>query len=287
MENVLEIKDLTKNYKNFKLNNISFTIEKGYIMGLIGENGAGKTTIIKLIMNLLNRDSGEIKVFEKDNINFEREIKEKIGFVYDDCFYYDNLSIKDNGKMISNFYERWDWKVFSNYLRKFNLNEKQKVRELSKGMKMKFAIAIALSHNAEFIILDEPTSGLDPVMRRNVLDILQQVIEDENVGILISSHITSDLEKIADYITYIKNGNLIFSMATIDLEKEYKVIKGNLSLLRSIDRKLIYGLRETPYGFEGIIRDVNKIDHRIKQQIVIQKATIEEIMVAINKGVGK
>lgn len=287
MENILEIKNLTKEYKDFKLENISFTIEKGFIMGFIGENGAGKTTTIKLIMNLLKKDCGEIKVFGKDNMKYEREIKERIGFVYDDCFYYENLSIRDNGKMISNFYKKWDWKVFSDYLRRFNLDEKQKVKELSKGMKMKFAIAIALSHKAEFIILDEPTSGLDPVMRRQVLDILQHVIEDENVGILISSHITSDLEKIADYITYIKKGKLVFSMATPDLEEEYKVIKGSLDLLKGIDRRIIYGLRETPYGFEGIIRDVNKIDSRIRREIVIEKPTIEEIMVAINKGVGK
>jgi len=287
MENILEIKNLTKEYKNFKLDNISFNIEKGYIMGFIGENGAGKTTTIKLIMNLLSRDCGEIKVFGKDNVRYEREIKERIAFVYDDCFYYENLSVKDNGKMISNFYKKWDWKVFTNYLKKFNLDEKQKVKELSKGMKMKFAIAIALSHKAEFIILDEPTSGLDPVMRRQVLDIFQQVIEDENVGILISSHITSDLEKIADHITYIKKGKIVFSMSTPDLEEEYKIIKGNLNLLKDIDINLIYGLRETPYGFEGLIREISKIDSKIRHQLVIEKPTIEEIMVSINKGAGK
>lgn len=286
MENILEIKNLTKEYKHFKLDNISFNIKKGYIMGFIGENGAGKTTTIKLIMNLLKRDSGEIKIFGKDNVKYEREVKERIGFVYDECFYYENLSIRDNGRMISNFYKRWDWKIFYNYLRKFNLDEKQKVKELSKGMKMKFAIAIALSHKAEFIILDEPTSGLDPVMRRQVLDILQQVMEDENIGILISSHITSDLEKIADYITYIKGGKLVFSMATPELEEEYKVIKGNLNLLKQIDRNIIFGLRETHYGFHGVTKDLDKIDSRVRDELVIEKATIEEVMVAINKGAG-
>lgn len=287
MENILEIKNLTKKYKNFKLDNISFVIPRGFIMGFIGENGAGKTTTIKLIMNLLQRDRGEIKVFGKDNVKCEREIKERIGFVYDDCFYYENLSVKDNGKIIAGFYKFWNWKVFNDYLRKFNLNENQKVKELSKGMKMKFAIAIALSHKAEFIILDEPTSGLDPVMRRQLLELLQQVMEDEKVGILISSHITSDLEKIADYITYIKKGKIIFSMSTPELQEEYVVIKGNKNLLKDIDRDIIYGLRETPYGFEGITRELNKIEGGIRKQFIIEKPSIEEIMVAISKGAGK
>jgi ABC-2 type transport system ATP-binding protein len=283
---LLEIKNLTKEYDGFKLDDISFTLDKGYIMGFIGENGAGKTTTIKLIMNLLKKDKGEIKIFDKDNIEYEEDIKERIGFVYDECFYYENLSIKDNEKIISGFYKKWDTKVFDNYLKKFNLNKKQKVKELSKGMKMKFAIALALSHNAEFLILDEPASGLDPVMRRSILDVLQEVIQDENVGILISSHIISDLEKIADYITYIQSGKIILSKATNDLMEEYKIIKGDKSLLSKLDKKAIYGLRETSYGFEGIIKDIY-IDRAVKQQLVTEKPSLEEIMVAMNKGVRK
>lgn len=283
---IIEIKNLTKEYEDFKLDNISFSLDRGYIMGFIGENGAGKTTTIKLIMNLLKRDEGEIQIFGKDNIDNEREIKERIGFVYDECFYYENLSIKDNEKIISGFYKSWNTKVFENYLRKFNLNKKQKVKELSKGMKMKFAIALALSHNAEFLILDEPASGLDPVMRRDILDVFQEVIQDENVGILISSHIISDLEKISDYITYIQKGKIIFSKATSELMEEYKIIKGDKALLSKLDEKVIYGLRETPYGFEGIIKDIH-IEKSIRQKIVSEKPSLEEIMVAMNKGVRK
>lgn len=281
---LLEIKNLTKEYDDFKLDNISFSLDKGYIMGFIGENGAGKTTTIKLIMNLLNKDSGEIKVFDKDNIKYEREIKERIGFVYDECFYYENLSIKDNEKIISGFYDKWDYEKFDSYLKKFNLNKKQRVKELSKGMKMKFAIALALSHNAEFLILDEPASGLDPVMRRNILDVLQGVMEDENIGILISSHIISDLEKIADYITYIQKGKIVFSKATNDLMEEYKMIKGSIDLLSNLDKKNIYGLRETSYGFEGVMKDIC-IDKTVKEKLVIEKPSLEEIMISINKGV--
>ena len=284
MENILDIKNLCKSYKNFKLDNISFQIKKGFVMGLIGENGAGKTTTIKLIMNLLKKDGGTIEIFDKDNCKYEREIKEKIGFVYDDCFYYENLSIKDNGKIFANFYKLWSWDAFNKYISDFGLNEKQKVKELSKGMKMKFAIALALSHGAEFLIFDEPTSGLDPVMRRQILDIFQNLMEDEKMGILISSHITSDLEQIADYITYIKKGKVVFSETTLDVLDNYKIIKGSLEDLDSIDKNLIWGLRKNKYGFEGMIMDINKLDKSILKKLVIERLTLEDIMVNVNRG---
>lgn len=284
MENILDIKNLCKSYKNFKLDNISFQIKKGFVMGFIGENGAGKTTTIKLIMNLLKKDDGTIEIFDKDNCKYEREIKEKIGFVYDDCFYYENLSIKDNGKIFANFYKLWSWDTFNKYISDFGLNEKQKVKELSKGMKMKFAIALALSHGAEFLIFDEPTSGLDPVMRRQILDIFQNLMEDEKMGILISSHITSDLEQIADYITYIKKGKVVFSETTLDVLDNYKIIKGSLEDLDFIDKNLIWGLRKNKYGFEGMIMDINKLDKSILKKLVIERPTLEDIMVNVNRG---
>lgn len=284
MGKVLEINNLCKSYKNFRLDKISFNIEQGFIMGLIGENGAGKTTTIKLIMNLIKKDDGEIKVFEKDHVSYEREIKEKIGFVYDDCFYYENLSIRDNGKMFSNFYKYWSWDTFEAYLKKFGLNEKQKVKELSKGMKMKFAIALALSHEAEFLILDEPTSGLDPVMRRQILDILQGLMENEKMGILISSHITSDLEKIADFVTYIRRGRVVFSEATIDVLDNFKIIKGDLTLLDKMDKVHLWGLRKGQYGFEALTDNIEDIDKKLVSQVVIEKPTLEEVMVNLNKG---
>lgn len=284
MENILDIKNLCKSYKNFKLDNISFQIKKGFVMGLIGENGAGKTTTIKLIMNLLKKDDGTIEIFDKDNCKYEREIKEKIGFVYDDCFYYENLSIKDNGKIFANFYKLWNWDAFNKYISDFGLNEKQKVKELSKGMKMKFAIALALSHGAEFLIFDEPTSGLDPVMRRQILDIFQNLMEDEKMGILISSHITSDLEQIADYITYIKKGKVVFSETTLDVLDNYKIIKGSLEDLDFIDKNLIWGLRKNKYGFEGMVMDIDKLDKSVLKKLVIERPTLEDIMVNVNRG---
>lgn len=284
MENILDIKNLCKSYKNFKLDNISFQIKRGFVMGLIGENGAGKTTTIKLIMNLLKKDGGTIEIFGKDSCKYEREIKEKIGFVYDDCFYYENLSIKDNGKIFANFYKLWSWDTFNKYISDFGLNEKQKVKELSKGMKMKFAIALALSHGAEFLIFDEPTSGLDPVMRRQILDIFQKLMEDEKMGILISSHITSDLEQIADYITYIKKGKVVFSETTLDVLDNYKIIKGSLEDLDFIDKNLIWGLRKNKYGFEGMVMDIDKLDKSVLKKLVIERPTLEDIMVNVNRG---
>ncbi|WP_010299529.1 ABC transporter ATP-binding protein [Clostridium senegalense] len=279
MKNVLEIKNITKTYKDFKLDDVSFNLEKGYIMGFIGENGAGKTTTIKLIMNLLKRDSGEIKIFGKDNVKYSKEIKEKIGFVYDDCFYYEKLSIKKNAKIISNFYKQWSFETFSKYLKIFRLNEDQKVKELSKGMKMKFAIAIALSHNAEFLIMDEPTAGLDPIVREELLDIFQKVIQNEDIAILISTHITSDLERISDYITYINKGKIEFSKPTIDVLEEYRIVKGDKSLLNDENRKAFISINITNFGFEALTNNVSKINAIFKDSVILEKPTLEDIMV--------
>lgn len=279
MKNVLEIKNITKTYKDFKLDDVSFNLEKGYIMGFIGENGAGKTTTIKLIMNLLKRDSGEIKIFGKDNVKCSKEIKEKIGFVYDDCFYYEKLSIKKNAKIISNFYKQWSFETFSKYLKIFGLDEDQKVKELSKGMKMKFAIAIALSHNAEFLIMDEPTAGLDPIVREELLDIFQKVIQNEDIAILISTHITSDLERISDYITYINKGKIEFSKPTIDVLEEYRIVKGDKSLLNDENRKAFISINITNFGFEALTNNVSKINAIFKDSVILEKPTLEDIMV--------
>lgn len=279
MGNVLEIKNITKTYKDFKLDDVSFNLEKGYIMGFIGENGAGKTTTIKLIMNLLKRDSGEIKIFGKDNVKYSKEIKEKIGFVYDDCFYYEKLSIKKNAKIISNFYKQWSFETFSKYLKIFGLDEDQKVKELSKGMKMKFAIAIALSHNAEFLIMDEPTAGLDPIVREELLDIFQKVIQNEDIAILISTHITSDLERISDYITYINKGKIEFSKPTIDVLEEYRIVKGDKSLLNDENRKAFISINITNFGFEALTNNVSKINAIFKDSVILEKPTLEDIMV--------
>ncbi|PRR69471.1 ABC transporter ATP-binding protein [Clostridium thermopalmarium] len=277
--NILEVNNLRKKYKDFTLNNISFTLEKGYIMGFIGPNGAGKSTTIKLIMNLIHRDSGYIKIFGLDNLKHEKEVKNRIGFVYDENYYYEDLTMEGMKKIIAPFYSKWDDSSFYKYMKDFNLDPKKKIKTLSKGMKMKFSLAIALSHNAELIIMDEPTSGLDPVFRREILDILYSIIQDENKSVFFSTHITTDLEKIADYITFINNGNIVFSKPKDDILESYGIVKGGLELLNSHTKKEFLGISENRFGFEALTDNVENIKKVFKNEVIIEKPTLEDIMV--------
>jgi len=223
----LEVNNLSKNYKEFSLQNLSFSLEPGFIMGFIGPNGAGKSTTIKLIMNLIKKDGGEIKVFGMDHLKHEKEIKEKIGFVYDQNHFYEDLTLAEMKKIIAPFYKSWDEEDFQKYLKQFNLSLKQKIKELSKGMKMKYSLALALSHHAELIIMDEPTSGLDPIIRSELLEVLYEIIQDDRKSILFSTHILRDLDKVADYITFINDGELVFSQAKDKILESYQIIKGD------------------------------------------------------------
>jgi len=276
---MLEIKELSKKFKEgFSINSISFNLEQGYIMGFIGPNGAGKTTVIKLIMNLLKKDSGEIKIFDLDHIEHEREIKNRIGFVYDESHFYEDFTMRQMKSMIQPFYTKWDNTTFEKYMNEFQLNPDLKIKKLSKGMKMKFSLALALSHNAELIIMDEPTSGLDPVFRREILDILYNIIQDEKVGIFFSTHITTDLEQIADYVTYINDGNIIFSLSMDEIMEKYRIIKGGPDLLDENLRKLFLGIRETKVGFEGLLEDIENLRLFGKEDVLIEKPSLEDIM---------
>ena len=279
MTYILEVKDLRKEFKNFTLNDINFNLQPGYIMGFIGPNGAGKTTTIKLIMNLLKKDRGEIKVFAKDHIKYEKEIKDKIGFVYDENYFYEGLSIEQMKKIVAPFYSKWDEGQFNYYIKEFDLNPKAKIKTLSKGMKMKFSLAIALSHHADLIIMDEPTSGLDPVFRREILDILYGIIQNESKSIFFSTHITTDLEKIADYITFINNGSIVFSKAKDEVLENYAIVKGGTDLLNKDTRKQFIGLRETNVGFEGLVDNIDEMKNQFGESILIEKPTLEDIMV--------
>lgn len=284
MENILEVKNVSKEYKNFKLDNISFNLEYGYIMGFIGPNGAGKSTTIKLIMNLASRNSGDINIFGMDNIKYERQIKEKIGFVYDESHFYEDLKLKEMKNIISPFYKNWDDKKFSSYMKRFDLDPDKKISQLSKGMKMKYSLAIALSHNAELILMDEPTSGLDPVFRSEILDILYELIQDERKSVFFSTHITADLEKIADYITFINNGRIIFSMPKDKLFESYGIVKGNNDLLVNKTADLFLSVRKNSYGFEALTDNINSVRTLFKDRVVIEKPTLDDIMVHIVKG---
>lgn len=283
MENVLEIKNISKEYKGFSLKDVSFNIPKGFVMGLIGPNGAGKTTTIKAIMNLINLDSGEIYIFGEDIKKNEISIKDRIGFVYDDCCAFEDFTIRENKKIISKFYSKWDEEKFKYYLEKFALNENKKLKQLSKGQKMRFSLALALSHKAELLILDEPTSGLDPVFRSELLDILFEIIGEEEVSILYSTHITTDLEKLADYITFINDGKIEFSKEKDILLGEYFIIKGALDILNKDLEKELIGLRKTRYNFEGLTNNMRKLKELFGDKIIFEKATLDDIVVYYSK----
>jgi len=279
MEPILEIKNLRKEFKDFSLKDINLTLEKGFIMGFIGPNGAGKSTTIKLILNLMNKDGGEIKIFGKDNIVYEREVKNRIGFVLDESHYYEEITVQEMKSIIAPFYERWDEGAFKKYVKDFGLSMDKKIKELSKGMKMKFSLAIALSHNAELLIMDEPTSGLDPVVRSELLDILSDLMQDENKGVFFSTHITSDLDKIADYITFINNGEIILSTTKDDIMENFGLVKGPKELIRSNNSNGFIGIRENQYGFEALVQNKEEFRKLYGDKIVVEKPTLEDIMV--------
>ncbi|MDY0278308.1 MAG: ABC transporter ATP-binding protein [Acholeplasma sp.] len=272
--NSIEIKNLTKKYKTFTLDNVSFSIPKGYIMGFIGENGAGKTTTIKTMLNISKRDEGEVTILGQDLDLHEIEIKSKIGYVSGNMF-YPKKTIKEITKYYQRFYQEWDEDLYSSYLVKFNLDPNKKIDELSKGMQLKYLITLALSHHAELLILDEPTSGLDPVARDNLLELFQTIIENEETTIFFSTHITSDLEKCADYVTFIKDGKVVESCSKDDLIDNYRFVSGTESELEKISPRLI-SYKTNAFGFNGLI----KTSDLVKEDTVkVGQPSLDDIMI--------
>lgn len=284
MENILEIKNLNKKYKEFELKNINLSLPQGMIMGLIGENGAGKTTTIKSILNLVRIDSGEIKIFGLDFKKDEKQIKENIGVVLDDSFLSEYLTCKDINKIMKNIYKTWDEELFFNYLKNFNLPLNKNSKEFSSGMKMKLKIAVALSHKPKLLILDEPTSGLDPIARNEILDIFQDFIQNGENSILVSSHITSDLEHIADYITFINNGEIILCKNKDELLEKYGIAKCTENEFNSIATCDFVKYRKNKYDYELLVEDKNIFSKKYSNVTVIDKPSIEDIMLIYIKG---
>ena len=283
MENILEIKNLSKKYDDFELKDINIELPKGMIMGFIGENGAGKTTTIKAILNIINRDSGQIKIFGLDNKENERNIKEDIGVVLDDSFLSEYLNPSDINKIMKNIYKNWDEKLYFEYIEEFKLPKEKISKEYSSGMKMKLKIAVALAHHPKLLILDEPTSGLDPIARNEILDIFQEFIQDENKGIFVSSHITSDLEHIADFITFINNGEIVFTKTRDELIENYGIVKCSEEQFKKINKKDYIRYKKNRYEYDVLIE--NKYEFKKSYDIsVIDKPTIEDIMLIYIKG---
>ncbi|ADL07173.1 ABC transporter ATP-binding protein [Thermosediminibacter oceani] len=284
MEDVVVLDGVTKIYPGFQLDSLSFTIKKGFIHGFIGRNGAGKTTTIKLMMNLVKRDAGTIQIFGLDNRMHEKEIKQRIGFVYAENHFYEELTVEQMKRVVASFYRKWDEQTFQRYLKLLDVPLKKKIKHLSKGMKVKFSIALALSHNADLIVMDEPTSGLDPVVRREILELMSELIQDGEKTVFFSTHITSDLEQIADYITFIHEGRIYFSLTKEEIADLYGIVKGGPDLLNRENRKLFIGLRETPYGFEGLTKEMKKAREIFGDRAIYEAPSLDEIMVYTVKG---
>ena len=280
---ILEVKNLNKKYKDFQLKNVNLSLPKGMIMGLIGENGAGKTTTIKAVLNIINTDSGEIKIFGLDNKKEEKKIKQDIGVVLDDSFLSEYLNPMDINKIMKNFYQNWDEKLYFKYIEEFKLPKNKISKDYSSGMKMKLKIAVALSHHPKLLILDEPTSGLDPVARNEILDIFQDFIQDEEHAILVSSHITSDLEHIADYITFINNGEIVLTKTKDELLDRYGIVKCSEQEFKKINKADYLKYKKNRYEYEILVENKNEFRRKYDIQI-IDKPTIEDIMLIYIKG---
>lgn len=264
-EFAIEIRDLTKEYDGFKLDGASFAVQKGAVMGLVGQNGAGKTTIIKLIMNNIAKSGGSIKVFDMDNVECEVEVKKRIGYVSDEDYLIVGSNLKKYAKIFASMYENWDQQLFESYARRWELPPKKQFMTYSKGMKTKAMLALTLAHHPDLLILDEPTSGLDPVARIEVLDILREIVADGDKSVLFSTHLTSDLDKIADYLTVLIDGKVTESMSIDKIEEKYAVVSGSLSELTDKAAGRAVGIRRGTTSYEALterrfINDFGRVD---------------------------
>jgi ABC-2 type transport system ATP-binding protein len=282
MKAVLEVNNLKKELGSFSLEQLTFSLKEGCITGFIGVNGSGKTTTIKTILGLYPKDDGSIKFFGKEMEKNEYEIKNRIGVVLDEGYFYEEMTLKEMKSIIAPAYTNWDESVFLNYINRFNLKLNQKIATLSKGMRMKFAITLALSHHADLLIMDEPTSGLDPLIRNELMEILLDFMEEEGKSVFFSTHITSDLEKVADMLILIDNGKIVFNESKDELLERHALIKGDNRLINEHSTKLFLRLRQTPFGFEGITNKVDQVCEQMKD-IIIERPSIEDVMLAYVK----
>lgn len=282
-DNALHITGLTKKYHDFVLDGVSFRVPRGTIVGLIGENGAGKSTTIHAVLGLKQKDAGTIEILGRQEQDVDNAVRNQIGVVFDGSNFPEGLSPKKLNKVFRNIYAAWDEEGYFALLKKMSLPEEKKIKEFSKGMKMKLSIVVALSHQSKLLILDEATSGLDPVVRDDILDMFLDFVQDENNSILVSSHITSDLEKVADYIVFIHNGKLIFSKSKDELRYQYGIIKCGAAQLEAIDKRDMIACRKQEYEWQVLVADKASAQKKYPKAIIDQ-ATIDEIMLLYVKG---
>lgn len=286
MEYAIEINNLSKKYHDFTLDKISFSIAKGTVVGLIGENGAGKSTLINSILGIIDANYRSLKYFGKEYKDNEKEIKEDLAVIFDTTHFNLEFTPKFIGLILSKTYKNWDNDIYCQYLKRFNLPLKKKLKTFSRGMKMKLEFAIAFSHHAKLLILDEATSGLDPIIREEILEIIREFTEEENHTVLISSHITSDLDKISDYIAYIHEGKLLFFKPYDKIIEDYGIINGNKDTLETLNEDDIIAYIKKPYSYSILVNNRYEIQ-KIIPDLEIIRPTIEEIMLFYAKGVNK
>lgn len=282
MDAILQVENLTKQYNGFKLDHVSFSVPKGTIMGLIGENGAGKSTTINAILDLINKDEGTV-TFWGQELSSSKQFKEDIGVVFDGINFYETLTPVKVGKISGAAYKQWDECLFQDYLKRFQLPTDKEIKTLSKGMKMKLGIAVALSHKPKLLILDEATGGLDPVLRDDILGVFLEFVQDENHAVLMSSHITTDLEKVADYITFIHQGKVIFCKSKDELRYHYGIIRCGAAIFHKIEKSEVLAYRKDDYQWNVLVADKEKARRKYKNAVV-DDATIDDILLLYVKG---
>lgn len=280
----IKIKNLSKDFKDFSLNIKELDIKEGYVTGFIGPNGSGKTTTIKLIMNMLKKDNGTIKILGKEYKACDLSIKEQIGYVGDYSGYLHDAKISIIKKNISRFYKNWDEELYKKYINKFKLDEKKTYKELSKGQKKQFELAIVLSHHPKVIIMDEPTANLDPLVRNEFLEILQERIEVDNASVFYSTHITSDLDKVGDYLVFIYKGKIILEGDKYSILEEHSIVRGKKELLNNETKEIFISVSENSFGFEGLVRNKKEAYEIFGEEVVYDKPNLEDILTFYTRG---
>jgi len=278
LDMVLEIHNLCKNYDDFSLRNINMSLEKGTLTGFIGHNGAGKTTTIKSILNMIRPDDGKITILGMDSVTNDLEIKSKLGIVLDDGHFYEDLTLRKMKSLIAPMYPTWNDNSYQFYMKKFELPESKKIKDLSRGMRMKYALVFALSHGADLFILDEPTSGLDPLVRSELVEILKDIVFEENKTVLMSTHITSDLDKIADYLFFIFDGEIILQGQKDEIKDQHAIVKGDTAALLPDYENHFVGINKSAYGFEGLTHNKAALKKVLPDKTSYEVPSIEDIM---------
>lgn len=286
VENAIEVKGLNKHYKGFSLQDVTFQVPTGQVTGFIGQNGAGKSTTIRAILNMLKRDDGKITIFGADNVEEEFNIKENVGVVFDDIGFHPNMKAKHIDKILKGMYKNWDSKVFFEYFDRMDLPRNKRIKDYSRGMQMKLQIATALSHHAKLLIMDEPTGGLDPVVRNEILDVFMDFIQDSEHTVFLSSHIITDLERIADNIVFIHKGKILLAEEKDSIAMRHGILKCSEADFARVDKEDVIGYRRSTFGIEALVGDLKKCQEKYRGMLC-EKTTLEEIMLFYVNNTGK